>query len=117
MRDADSVNGENQAVRACEQLRVALAKFLGTAGYRSLMVRALALAKAETPSLAPVQVLLDGSLDGICPKDSEAAGVVLVNLLSLLVTFLGERMTLRLVLDVWPNASLDETDSSVEEPS
>ena len=120
MCDAGSTAGRSEAVRVCEKLRVPLAKFLGTAGYRSLMARALAIAKGETRSLDPVQVQLDGSLDGIDgigQKDAEAAVVVLVHLLSLLVTFVGERMTLRLVFDVWPEASLDEKDSSAEEHS
>ncbi len=117
MCEAGSVSGISEAVRVCEKLRVPLAKFLGIDGYRSLMARALAMAKAETPSLDPVQVQSDGSLDGIGPKDAEAAVVILVHLLGLLVTFVGERMTLRLILDGWPDASLDETDSSVEEQS
>ena len=120
MRDAGSIAGGSEAVRVCEKLRVPLAKFLGIDGYRSLMARALAMAKAETPSLGPVQVQLDGSLDGIDgigQKDAEATVVVLVHLLGLLVTFVGERMTLRLVFDVWPEASLDEKDSSAEEHS
>ena len=109
--------GRSEAVRVCEKLRVPLAKFLGIDGYRSLMARALAMAKAETPSLEPVQLQLDGSLDGIDLKDAEAGVVVLVHLLGLLVTFVGERMTLRLVLEGWPDACLDETDSSGEERS
>lgn len=117
MCDAGSKAGRSEAVRVCEKLRVPLAKFLGIDGYRSLMARALAMAKAETLSLGPVQVQLDGSLDGIGQKDAEAAVVVLVHLLGLLVTFVGERMTLRLVLDGWPGASLGEWDSSVEEQS
>ena len=113
--EADSMAGRSEAVRVCEKLRVPLAKFFGIDGYRSLMARALAMAKAEIPSLDPVQVQLDGSLDGIDPKDAKAAVVVLVHLLGLLVTFVGERLTLRLVLDGWPDASLGEADSSVEE--
>ena len=117
MCDAGSIAGRSEAVRVCEKLRAPLAKFLGLDGYRSLMARALAMAKAETLSLGPVQVQLDGSLDGIGQNDAEAAVVVLVHLLGLLVTFVGERMTRRLVLDVWPDASPGETDSSVEEQS
>lgn len=117
MCDAGSLAGRSEAVRVCEKLRVPLAKFLGIDGYRSLTARALAIAKAETPSLGPVQVQSDGSLDGIDPKDAEAAVVVLVHLLGLLATFVGERMTLRLALDVWPEACLGETDLSVEEQS
>ena len=112
-----SFEESEEAVRVCEKLRMPLAKFLGLDGYRSLMARALAMAKAENPALESVQLQPDGSLDGIGSKDAEAAGILLVQLLGLLVEFVGERMTFRLVLDGWPNASLDETDSSVEEQS
>ncbi|HUE69333.1 MAG TPA: hypothetical protein VMP01_00450 [Pirellulaceae bacterium] len=54
MCDAGFIAGRSEAVRVCEKLRVPLAKFLGSDGYRSLMARALAIAKAETPSLVSV---------------------------------------------------------------
>lgn len=115
--ETSSVACGSEAVRVCEKLRVPLAKFLGTAGYRSLMGRALALAKPESPSLNSVDLQLDGSLVGISQEDTEAAFIILVNLLVLLVTFVGELMTLRLIFDVWPEASLDEADTSAEELS
>ncbi len=115
--DPPSVSGRCEAVRVCEKLRVPLAKFLGLEGYRSLMARALAMAKSECPALNPVQVRPDGSLDEIDNHDAEAAVVVLIHLLGLLVTFVGEGMTLRLVLDRWPDAAPDEADSSLEEQS
>lgn len=114
---AGSSEGRSEAVRVCEKLRVPLSKFLGNDGYCSLMGRALAMAKAEIPSLDSVQVQLDGSLHGIDPGNVETSVVVLTHLLGLLETFLGQRMTLRLVLDEWPDASLSEMDPSVEEQS
>ena len=117
MCDAGSSEGRSEAVRVCEKLRVPLAKFLGNDGYRSLMARALAMAKAEAPALDSVQVQLDGSLYGISAENVETVVVVLAHLLGLLATFVGERMTVRLVLDEWPDAVLGETDSSVEEQS
>ena len=115
--DPGSLEERGAAVRVCEKLRAPLAKFLGLEGYCTLMGRALAMAKAETPSLSTVQVQSNGSLDGIGPQDAEAAVVILVNLLALLVTFVGERMTLRLVLDEWPDACIDGMDSRVKEQS
>lgn len=112
---ASSEADECKALRVCEKLRAPLTKFFGIDGYRSLMIRAVAMGKAETASLGPVQVQPNGSLDGITHRD--AAFAVLVHLLSLLVTFVGERMTLRLLLDAWPGASLDEMDSSGDEQS
>ena len=116
--DAGSGGGGTEVERACEKLRVSLAKFAGVAGYRSLISRALAMAKAEAPSLEPVQVRLDGSLEGFegteKNHDSEALVVVLVHLLSLLVTFIGEPLTMGLIRAAWPDAPLDRTQLKTE---
>jgi signal transduction histidine kinase/ActR/RegA family two-component response regulator len=52
------------AVRACDKLRVPLARLAGVAGFRSLLGRAVALATAEIPWLDSVRVLADGSMEG-----------------------------------------------------
>jgi hypothetical protein len=88
------------ALRACEKLRVRLAKLAGVAGFRSLMARALALATAEVPWLASVQVRADGSLEGFdaarphhsAVPGSEAGVVVVAQLLGLLDAGTGERL-------------------------
>jgi hypothetical protein len=62
-----------------------------------------------------VQVAADGSLKGLDelePQiDQEQArdegAVLIAQLLGLLVTFIGEGLTLRLVQDVWPEAAFD----------
>ena len=80
------------------------------------MTRAMALATAEAPWLASVQVRPDGSLEGFdaarsqqgAAADGEAGAVVLAQLLGLLVTFIGEPLTLRLVRDAWPDAGTGE---------
>ena len=109
-----SAGAVGAASRTCETLRGPLAKFVGVAGYRSLLSRALAMAKAEVPSLGPVQVLPDGSLGGRegveRNQDSDAGAVVVAQLLGLLVTFIGETLTLRLVCDAWPDATEGERD-------
>jgi hypothetical protein len=102
------------AVRVCEKLRLPLARLAGAAGFRSLLSRAVAMAKAEVPSLAAAQVRADGSLEGLdgpgpdqdAGAGGEAGVVVVAQLLGLLVTFIGEPLTLRLVRDAWPDASL-----------
>jgi hypothetical protein len=107
----------------CEKLRLPLAKLAGVAGFRSLLSRAVALAKSEDPSLVAVRVGADGSLEGLdAPGQDQgtgaggAAGVVVVaQLLGLLVTFIGEPLTLRLVRDAWPNASVAGMDAAREE--
>lgn len=65
VRDEPPVAGGSEAVRVCEKLRLPLSKLVGVAGFRSLLSRALAIAKAEVPLLIAVQVRADGSLEGL----------------------------------------------------
>ena len=120
-RDEPPGAGGSEAVRVCERLRVPLAKLAGVAGFRSLLSRAMAMAKTEVPSLDAVQVRPDGSLEGFDgigrPQGAEAGIVVVAHLLGLLVTFIGEPLTLRLVSDAWPDASVAGTDAGSEEQS
>ena len=111
------------AMAVCSRFRVPLARLAGDEGFRSLMSRALAMAKAEVPSLAAVQVRSDGSLvrsDGT-GQDPEAGGeagvVVVAELLGLLVTFIGEALTLGLVRDAWPETSVTGLDTGSGEES
>ena len=106
---------EFAAFGVCERLRQPLITLAGVAGFRSLLSRALTLARAEAPSLSVVQVAPDGSLKGLDEAepqiDKEQArdgGVILIaQLVGLLLTFIGEGLTLRLVQDVWPEAAFD----------
>lgn len=124
-RGEPPVVGAREAVRVCEKLRRPLARLAGVAGFRSLMSRALALAKAEVPSLAAVQVRADGSLEGLDDagpdRDAGAGGeggvVVVAQLLGLLVTFIGEPLTLRLVRDAWPDAPVPAPGAETGEQS
>lgn len=98
------------AFQICEKLRQPLCAFTGVAGFRALFSRALTLAKAQAPLLVGIQIKPDGSL--LFPAELEAqlhteeaaeAGAALADhLLGLLITFIGEPLTLRLVHDVWP---------------
>ena len=98
-----------------EKLRPQLATLMGNVGFTALLSRALALAEAEVPWLRSVHVEADGSF-----KVSDEAGsqidpgvffegrvVLLAQLLGLLVAFIGDNLTLRLVRDVWPLNNLD----------
>ena len=98
-----------EGVRVCEKLQISVTRFAGSDGFASLLRRALALARAENPSLQTVTVKLDGSLDGCeaLDVDGEAAVAIIAHLLGLLETFVGEPFTLRLVRQAWPDASLD----------
>jgi hypothetical protein len=124
----EAVAGENSglaesaAFRVCAKLRGPLTTLAGVAGFRSLLSRALMLARAEAPSLSVVQVAADGSLkglDGLEPQiDKEQArdggAILITQLIGLLLTFIGEGLTLRLVQDVWPEAAFDGRVSAKE---
>lgn len=104
----------------CEKLRQPLSMLAGVAGFRSLLSRALALAGDEVRWLKAVHVKADGSLEGLDEaqlSDAEiAAGeaVLVARLIGLLVTFIGEALTVHLVQEAWPEASLGGLDSEPE---
>ena len=123
VHDNSSAARVDVAVQVIEGLRTHLISLAGVDGFRSLLSRALTLAKAEVPSLNMVHVRADGSLegfDGIVQRQEAGAawqaGIVLVaHLLELLVTFIGAPLTLRLVRDKWPDSSMDGADLRTEE--
>jgi hypothetical protein len=96
---------EFAAFRVCERLRQPLITLAGVAGFRSLLSRALTLARAEAPSLSALQVGADGSIQGldelrprVDADQAREAGIILITqLLGLLVRVLGEATTLQLV--------------------
>ena len=95
--------------RVCEKLRRPLGHLVGSAGVSSLFERALTLARRECPVLSEVQVMEDGSLAGLQGEAAGASSVLVAHLIQLLVTFIGEDLTLRLLQDVWPEMKrLDE---------
>ena len=101
--------------RVVEKLRRPLSTLARAAGFRSLLARSLTLAKAQAPRLSTVRVKPDGSLEGLHglgDQDQAAeAGVVLIaELLGLLVTFIGESLMLSLVLEVWPEFPVMDTE-------
>lgn len=105
----------HEAIRVCEKLRASLTRFAGPEGFTSLLRRALALARADTPSLDAVTIKPDGSLEGLeavvadtSKGGPEAVVGIVAHLLGLLVTFIGEPLTLRLVREAWPDASFGE---------
>lgn len=91
---------------------------MGNGGVRALLSRALVLAKSEVPWLRTVHVQADGSLEGLeqslarLDPDIFIKGnvVLLARLLGLLVAFIGEKLTLGLVRDVWPKVPLGDLD-------
>jgi hypothetical protein len=73
------------------------------------------LARAEVPNLNAVQVADDGSLEGLeqlasqsdTEQDGNGGAILIAQLIGLLLTLIGEGLTLRLVQDVWPEAAFD----------
>jgi hypothetical protein len=107
----------------CDTLRQHLSVLAGAAGFRSLISRALTLARAEVPGLDAVRVREDGSLEwpGADESQRDPEGIakgeaaLVARFLGLLISFIGEPLTLRLVREVWPDAPFCGTDAGAEE--
>ncbi len=95
--------------RVCDKLRRPFATLAGIAGFRSLLARALTLAKQESPDLDGWEVKSDGSLEGLNGEATHSGAVLIANLIGLMITFIGESLTLRLLRDVWPDVLGSET--------
>jgi hypothetical protein len=112
----------SEAIQVFDKLRPHLATLMGNGGFRALLSRALALANAEVSWLSAVHVKADGSLGGLeelhaqlDPVDFfEGSVVLLAQLLELLVAFIGENLTVRLVREVWPKISLNDLDLDLD---
>ena len=107
-----STNDAHARCRVCEKLRRPLITLTGTAGYSSLLLRALTLAKREALALNEVQVKPDGSLEGLDGEAVLAHPILVAYLLSLLITFIGEALTMRLLHDIWPDLPNSDLTSS-----
>jgi hypothetical protein len=100
----------HEMLEVFEKLRISLTQFIGADGFTALMRRSLALARSEVPSLQTAKVNAEGRLEGIQEhavraKNIEAATVITAHLLGLLVTFIGEPLTHRLMRDAFPDES------------
>jgi hypothetical protein len=108
---ASGANG-SVVLRVCEKLRRPLMTLAGSAGFNSLLFRALTLAQKQAPILREVQVGADGLLKGLDAIDrdphnhlAEAEALLLAEKIGLLFIFIGQALTLRLTNEIWPNAS------------
>ena len=128
MAAESSNSGECVTLRVYEKLRQSLVPFAGIASFESLASRALTLAKPEAPSLGPVQITADGSIQGLdefkpqIDKDrnqddhdqANERGVILIaRLLGLLLIFLGEALTLSLLQVQWPSDVFGDHSSGI----
>ena len=112
--DAPASGVQHEAVRVFDKLRISLTRFAGADGFAALLRRSLALARADVPSLDRVTIMPNSSIEGLetlAAEDAdgavEAAAALTTHLLELLVTFIGEPLTLRMVYETWPDESLD----------
>lgn len=101
----------HQAVAMFETLGITLSKSTGPSGFASLLGRALVLARSDAPALQRVHVGSNCQLEGLEEMASteggtDAAVVLAAHLLTLLMTFIGEPLTVRLLHEGWPDANL-----------
>ena len=104
----------------CEKLRPIMATLMGTRSYHALLSRALVLAQAEVPWLHAVQVKANGTLETVEEHHAEVDPaalfegrvVLIAQLLGLLVAFVGQNLTVRLMGQMWPKLSLDDLEPS-----
>lgn len=104
-----------------DKMRANLTTLMGSGGHRALLMRTLVLAGAEVPWLRGTRVANGGNLERPAPAAGapvagtpvsglsvnadeviEGGVVLAAQLIGLLVAFIGERLTLQLVSEVWP---------------
>jgi hypothetical protein len=117
LRSKSSDGAKQATFQVIDELRPPLVNLMGMGGFRGLLSRAIALSGGEVRWLRAVHVKADGSLTGFEEYASLGPGqfaegkvVLLAQLLGMLIALIGVRLTLRLVLDVWPKLSLDDLD-------
>lgn len=111
------------AAAVCERLRAPLAALMGRSAFCALLSRALALARQKVPSLRAERVNAEGvwerSNEATVPvsaaKEVLGSIALVAQLLELLVAFIGENLTLRLLRDIWPNLLLNEWNFDIRE--
>jgi len=116
-------NGEGgmpAAMVVSAKVGVLLTRLAGQAGFRSLVMRALAIAGNEAPWLNTLNVLPDGSFEGLeearsntDKEEIENGGAIFVaHLLHLLYTFIGEALTMQLIKEAWPGVTAENESPS-----
>jgi hypothetical protein len=107
------------ARRLCERFAEHLTPLIGDAGVAAICARSLHLAQRSVPGLASVRasahgdspfVLLQRSLEQQEPAAAtEAAVAMLATIGELLVSFIGESLTTRLLREAWPDDFAGDT--------
>jgi len=105
---------QSLAVRVCEKLRGPLCALAGVVWYRTLIGRALTLARSQTNSLGDFQIAENGSLQDVGKSSlqsdrhyaSEADVLLTSHSIGLILSLLGTAVTLQLVQGVFPNLTI-----------
>ena len=116
-RDAPSLAASADAMQlSCGELYRVLETAMGPAGLQALITRAIKLTARDYPWLAQVKVgnaagcALSGLTEAAERLDvaeaNEGYAALLATIVSLLVTFIGEELTLRFLRLAWPDAAL-----------
>jgi len=115
LRSNSSDGAKQLTFQVIDELRPQMVNLMGTGGFRGLLSRAIALGSDEVRWLRAVHVKADGSLTGFEEYASLGPGqfaegkvVLLAQVLGMLIALIGVRLTLRLVLDIWPKLSLGD---------
>lgn len=116
--DADGLRPSAAAERVCQKLSRRLSRLVSPAGSQAILSRALHLARINFPFLEgvlagrPPEACLEGLDERLQDVGSSEASAglhaVLGAMLDLLVGFIGEDLTVRLVREVWPNLPVQE---------
>ena len=101
--------GETAAVRVFDKLSERLTPLLGAAGVQLLFVRSAKLTQGELSPAVPTTILGDGAKvrELLAARDpalsADTATTLFANFLTLITTFIGERLTLQVLRGAWPN--------------
>jgi hypothetical protein len=98
--------------RACGRLQPRMAGLIGRAGFVALFTRALRLAREAYPDLVAVafdeqaEAGLHGAREYAAAREpaevGDALGAILAQFIGLLITFIGEELSMRLIREIWP---------------
>ena len=107
-RNASAKSKPTAAFAVIDKLSPHFGALMGVAGFRALLSRALMLAGAEVAWLGELHVRADGSFEDLkeleaqaSPEEMSNAGIVLLaRLLGLLVTLIGDELTLQLLSNI-----------------
>ena len=95
------------SLRVVEKLRISMTHFAGADGFTALMRRAIALSHAENPGAEVITLGKDGSIASKGELWEETCSVLVAQLLDLMVTFIGEPLTLTLLNAIWPVETIE----------